>query len=250
MVGSGPGASRLSQVWMWITERAARVGLPVSVESLCEVAVDRLGVSGAVLTIDNPGGDNAASWPEMRYSTNALSAGLAELEVTVGEGPCAQAHRTGGPVLLSDLASPANQRRYPLFASLAVEAGARAVFVFPLGVGTIQVGVLALHRVESQALDSATVTDALVFATLALRLLLDEQAGVHVTDDDLGESLVLHSPQVHQASGMISAQLDVPISEAFVRLRARAFTDQRPLAELAADVVARRLRFDSSGEVT
>lgn len=32
------------------------------------------------------------------------------------------------------------------------------------------------------------------------------------------------------------------MDEAFVLLRARAFADQRPLAELAADVVVRRLR--------
>jgi hypothetical protein len=49
---------------------------------------------------------------------------------------------------------------------------------------------------------------------------------------------------------MISAQLDVAMEDAFARLRARAFADQRPLAELAADVVYRRLRFDPAGEVS
>jgi hypothetical protein len=48
---------------------------------------------------------------------------------------------------------------------------------------------------------------------------------------------------VHQASGMIAAQLDVNVADALVRLRAHAFANDRPLAEVAADVVARRLRF-------
>jgi hypothetical protein len=78
---------------------------------------------------------------------------------------------------------------------------------------------------------------------MSLGLLLDEQAGLHGADD-LADSLPLHGPQLHQATGMISAQPDVAMDDAFARLRARAFADQRPLAELAADVVYRRLRFD------
>ena len=44
---------------------------------------------------------------------------------------------------------------------------------------------------------------------------------------------------------MVAAQLEVSVGEALVRLRAHAFGNDRPLAEVAADVVARRLRFDA-----
>ena len=61
--------------------------------------------------------------------------------------------------------------------------------------------------------------------------------------------LDVYKRQVHQASGMVSAQLDVNVGHALIRLRAYAFGHDRPLAEVAKDVVARRLRFDSdSGE--
>jgi ANTAR domain len=54
---------------------------------------------------------------------------------------------------------------------------------------------------------------------------------------------------VHQASGMVSAQLEVSVGQALIRLRAYAFGNDRPLAEVARDVVARTLRFDTeSGE--
>jgi len=53
---------------------------------------------------------------------------------------------------------------------------------------------------------------------------------------------------VHQAAGMISVQLDVDVAEALLRLRARAYALDRPMADVAADVVARRLRFDNSEE--
>ncbi len=49
---------------------------------------------------------------------------------------------------------------------------------------------------------------------------------------------------VHQATGMISAQLDCPMSEALVRLRGRAFSREQPIDLVAAEVVTGDLRFD------
>lgn len=81
---------------------------------------------------------------------------------------------------------------------------------------------------------------------MALRLLLDEQAGLDTTGV-AEDTLPLHNPQVHQATGMVAAQLGVGMADAFAHLRARAFAEQRPLGDLAADVVARRRRFDRDG---
>lgn len=240
------GDGRLARVRVWVAERAAGLGVPVSLRLLCETAGTRLEVSGVALTVDVSSGQ-----PEMRHSTDALSERLAELQVTVGEGPAVDAGRSGGPILVGDLDEPGSQRRWPLFAPLAVEAGASALFALPLGVGTIRVGVLALHRTAAGQLSPAALADSLAFAELALVLLLDEQAGLPVPNGDAAvDGLSLHRPQVHQATGMISAQLDVDMDDAFARLRARAFVEQRPLAELAADVVARRLRFDQAGDAS
>ena len=46
---------------------------------------------------------------------------------------------------------------------------------------------------------------------------------------------------------MVAAQLDVRLDDAFAALRARAFAEQRPLSDLAAEVVNRRLRFEPEG---
>ena len=43
---------------------------------------------------------------------------------------------------------------------------------------------------------------------------------------------------------MIAAQLEVSVGDALIRLRAHAFGNDRPLTDVARDVVARRLRFD------
>ena len=51
---------------------------------------------------------------------------------------------------------------------------------------------------------------------------------------------------VHQAAGMISIQADVPVEVALERLQAYAAARGRLVADVAADVVARRLRFDAA----
>ena len=48
---------------------------------------------------------------------------------------------------------------------------------------------------------------------------------------------------VHQAAGMVMVQLDSSVEEALVRLRAAAYADGRPVADLATDVVQGDLRF-------
>jgi len=236
-----------SRVRLWVTERAAVLGIPISTRVLCETAVDRLDVDGAVLSVDN-----SSRWLETRESTDLLGAELAELEVTVGEGPSADVRKQGGPVLVTDLDSRASQYRWPAFAPLAVTAGACAMFALPMCIGAIRVGVLTLHRMRPGPLTPQALPDSLAFADLALRLLLDEQAGLPVPVDGaaVDGELPLHAPQVHQATGMIAMQLDLTMEDAFVRLRAMAFAGQRPLAELAADVVARRVRFHRNGDVS
>jgi AmiR/NasT family two-component response regulator len=60
--------------------------------------------------------------------------------------------------------------------------------------------------------------------------------------------MAMNRAEVHQATGMISVQLGVNVAEAFTRLRAHAFAEDWSLSELAAEVVARRLRFTPNGE--
>ena len=49
---------------------------------------------------------------------------------------------------------------------------------------------------------------------------------------------------VYQAQGMVQVQLSVSLAEAMARLRAYAYADNRPLNEVAEDVVARRVIFE------
>src|SRR5205085_11217961 len=87
--------------------------------------------------------------------------------------------------------------------------------------------------------------DAVVMADVAAHAVLVMQAGAQ--PGQLAAELETGADFryiVHQASGMVAAQLGVGVGQAFVRLRAYAFGNDRPLTGVAEDVVARRLRSD------
>jgi hypothetical protein len=130
----------------------------------------------------------------------------------------------------------------------AAAAGVKAVFALPLRVGAIGVGVIDLYRDRPGPLAGDHLPAALMAAdAAALALLyLDVDGEAAFTDDHDARSTF--QLQVHQATGMIMAQLDMSIDEAFLMLRARAFAEGRPLAELATDVVTRRVRFSTEGQ--
>jgi hypothetical protein len=230
-------SERAARVWAWIA--TAREGdAPVSLAALCRAAVGRLGVDGA--------GVAAVSGPAVREplsATDQRSGRLEELLFTIGEGPGAEDFMFGSPVLIPDL-EPVTER-WPGFVPAAVAVGARALFAFPLQAGAIRVGVLSLYRAKPGPLTLQQLADALVFADIALQLLLDSASGISgLAGYRPLDGLSDHRAEVYQAAGMISVQLSVSLEEALVRLRAHAFAASAPLDDVAGDVVSRRLRFD------
>jgi hypothetical protein len=149
----------------------------------------------------------------------------------------------------SDLAEPTSPR-WLAFSAPAAAAGARAVFGFPLQVGAVRLGALNLYRDRPGPLTDAQHADALLMAEIAAQTVLMLQADA--PPDTVSAELETHADfryVVHQAAGMVAAQLDVTVGHALVRLRAYAFGNGRTLTAVARDVVERRLRFDAdSGE--
>lgn len=210
---------------------------------LCTVAADVTQTSGAgimFLSDDLPQGSLC--------TTNDVSALIEELQYTLGEGPCVDAHRLGKAVVEPDLADP-YKPRWPAFAPAATQAGARAVFGFPIRIGAARLGALNLYTDRPGALDEDQHADALVMADVIARVILSLQADAPVgTIAAEIESESNFQFVVHQASGMVSVQLEVSITEALVRLRSYAFRTDRLVADVAKDVVARKLRFDELDE--
>ena len=124
-------------------------------------------------------------------------------------------------------------------------AGGRAVFAFPLRIGTVRLGALDFYRDRPGPLTGEQHADALVVAGLAARWVLEAQAGAPpgAVAQELEAGADFHFA-VHNAAGMVSAQQDISVTDALIRLRAYAFTHDRPLTEVAQDVVGRKLRLE------
>lgn len=227
-------------------ERRARIlGLFVGSEDgafgtkrLCRLCAEATDVSGAGIMLmwaDSPGGSLC--------TTNEMSDLIEQLQYALGEGPCVDAYRQDWPVVEPDLANPVTSR-WPAFSPPAIEAGVRAVFGFPLQVGAVRLGALNLCRDRPGPLSDDQHADALVMAGIAAESVLVLQAGAPPGElaAELEEGADFHYT-VQQAAGMIAVQLDISVGQALVRLRAYAFGNDRPLSEVAKDVVERRLRF-------
>jgi len=203
---------------------------------LCRAAVSELASSGvAVSLMDETGSLGVAAASDPR------SALVVELQFTLGEGPCVDSFATRRPVLVPDLpGEPAT--RWPAYAGAVEAHGIRAVFAFPLQIGAARLGVLDVFRDHAGSLTLETLTQALSFAEVATKSLLEgqEAAGEGRTPSGLDD--VLESRfEVYQAQGMVMIQLQVGLTQAMSRLRAHAFAHDRPLGDVARDVVARRL---------
>lgn len=176
-------------------------------------------------------------------ATDGVAATVEALQFSTGEGPCVDASRWRRPVLQPDL-DTSSVARWPGFAAGAVNAGVRTVFAFPLHIGGIHLGVLDLHRNTAGSLTATELAEAVACADAATALLLHlqrrtpEGAALHpALADRLGRI------EVHQATGMVMVQARVSLADAMLLLRARAFADDRPIKDLARDVLIRTVRF-------
>lgn len=174
--------------------------------------------------------------------TDRAGIALEDLQYTLGEGPTREAAHRGLPVIVSDLLTePAH--RWPALLAATRHGSVRAVLSLPLHLGVIRMGALTGHRSTPGRPTRSRMTDALALAETATSLLLAPGG----TRDIGGHTeLPLHRALVHQAAGALSSRLGIPVGDALARLRAYAFTHDRPVLDVAQDVVHRRARLDDA----
>ena len=216
----------------------SREGLTLP-ELLCEACERDVPVTGVGLALMTPDGHQGVV-----AATDGPARVMEDAQFSLGEGPCLAASREGRPVLEPDLARTATAR-WPGFAPAVLEAGIAAIFAFPLQVGAIRLGVLDLYRATPGSLDDDQLATALAYAGAAVVVLMHLQSQM-TPGQGLHPQLVGpmdNRAEVHQATGIITVQAAVGVTEAFLLLRASAYANDRSVFETARDVVARKLRF-------
>jgi hypothetical protein len=230
---------RRARIMAAVSKQDAVAGAGELIERLCWFAVDEMALSGCALVLMS--GAESAS---MLAGVGRHARTVTGLQMELGEGPCLSAYASGTPVLLPDLTAE-NANRWPAFAAAALAVGVQAEFSLPLSVRPGGIGTLDLCRDRPGMLSEEHLADALVAADIARDAVLYQEyvpgdpglAGLLTT---VGTDRIV----IHQATGMISAQLDETMSNALARLRGAAFASGRPMYDIAQDVVERRVRFD------
>lgn len=210
------------------------------VELLCTACMDAVPVSGVGIALMTDAGHEGVV-----AATDGTAALMEDLQFTLGEGPCIDASQDRRPVLQPQLQGTGADR-WPMFGPAMLDAKVAAIFAFPLQVGAIRLGVMDLYRLTAGGLDDEQLAEALAFADAATILLLHlqdqvEGGGLH---PQLINPFGSHS-EIHQSTGMIAVQAAVTLAEAMLLLRARSYSDGRPILDLSKDVLARRLSFGS-----
>lgn len=176
------------------------------------------------------------------FASDPIAKQVDALQFDLGEGPRYKALRTGKPVLIPN-GSQDEHSDWPVFGDAVKGLGVGALFAFPLVLGAATVGVVDLYRSTSGALSASDVAQGLVIAgSVAGSAVRWAMWSAKEHDPNLTPAPELRR-EVHQATGMIIAQLDTSATEAFARLRGHAFATGRSVAEVARDVVQRRLDF-------
>lgn len=212
-------------------------------ERLCAAAVTIAGASGASLTV-------AYTTPHRvtLCSTDDLSARLEDLQDVLGQGPGPSAYLTGSQVRMDIGPGPDEgfDDRWPEFDEAARAAFTSVqVIAVPIHPDSEVLGVLTYHQPHHlrEHLDHTTTQ----FLADAVGVALLKEAD-DIAPDSGGPWASRAS--VHQATGMVIAQLQIGADDALALLRAHAFAHGQPLADVAQSVLRGRLNFALPDEDT
>ena len=198
--------------------------------------VELLGVDAAGVMI-------ADSTGQLRLAAaSSERARLLELfEIQNEEGPCLDAFRTGRQVSYVDVR--AGSAPWPVFAPKAKSEGFSSVHAVPMRLRHETIGALNLFGHNPVQLPGEDVRVAQAFADIATIAILQErlvkQRAVLTTQLQTAlDSRVV----IEQAKGILAERLGFDMDTAFATLREAARRANRPLSEVARDVIASRGR--------
>lgn len=223
-----------------VSRAATTLTVATAPAELCGPFVDAFAMSGAVIsTLGDPLGSQTVC------ASDPIAARIDEIQIDLGEGPCWSAMRSRQPVLDDDR----QQRRddWPAAHEALEQLALGALFAFPLHVGDLDLGSIDLYSTERRRLTGAQVDDMTALASIAARQVLRRAlAGVAESEDGEDPADGRYSRrEVHQATGMVAAQLRIDVDDALLVLRGHAFAHGRTVREVANDVVERRLILSS-----
>ncbi|WP_382307236.1 GAF and ANTAR domain-containing protein [Herbiconiux sp. UC225_62] len=176
-------------------------------------------------------------------ASDDLAAHLDELQLDLGEGPCWMALSTRAPVLVPDVQHTWNPA-WPSLHTAIAECGIRSVFAFPLIIGSLEIGAVDLYVDAPHPFTSSDVARASALADIAALTVLNQALDRQPTEEgDATQDSPYSRREVHQATGMVMAQMKVGPDDALLLIRARAFAEGRSVRDIASQIIDRQISF-------
>jgi GAF domain-containing protein len=175
--------------------------------------------------------------------SDASSKRINDLYSSLGEGPHWETLRAQMPVSIPDVAID-DDPRWPVFGHAIQELPVGALLSVPLQLGAAVVGVVDMYCILAQEFTASDIELAAQLGVDSTATAVDRATTFAWTEAGPPQSRTPElRREVHQATGMISVQLDCSTTEALQRLKAYAFANDLTTTLVANDVVSRRLNF-------
>ena len=200
---------------------------------LCSSAVALLGGEGASITLTYSGHERVTL-----CSSDDTAARLADLQEVFGQGPSWEAFESGEAQLWLSRDASSEQQWPALAHEVRAGLGSLGISALPIRPDHDVLGVLTCHYATGTALLLDQGNAQFLADAIGAALLRDPET----TAADASGPWTARA-QIHQATGMVVAQLHVGLEDAVALLRAHAFAADRTLADIAESVVDRALDF-------
>ncbi|GAB2454825.1 GAF domain-containing protein [Conyzicola lurida] len=202
---------------------------------LVETCRDLLGATAAGILLANSDGEL-----ELIASTSESSRLVEMMQLAAEAGPCVTSYEIGELVVVSDIgAVPPEWSR---FRDSALQQGFAAVYAVPLRLRETTIGTLNLFQSEFGQMSDQDLIAAQAFADVATIGILHERSlresgAVQAQLQNALNSRIL----IEQAKGVVAHSRSVSVDDAFALIRAHARANQLGIAEVAAEIVGRRM---------
>ncbi|MBF4616043.1 GAF and ANTAR domain-containing protein [Curtobacterium sp. VKM Ac-1376] len=182
-------------------------------------------------------------------ATDDVAYRVDEIQFDLSEGPCWAALSADAPVLEPDIIGRPNAA-WPAFNDAVRDQPVGAVFAFPVAFGPFPLGAVDLYVPQPAALDDESVQQAMTLASAASRRVLRRVIRTIADDDDaLLDRSPLSRRVVHQATGVVLAQLDISPDDAYLILQGHAFARRSSMRQVAEEILDGTVRFEKRGDL-
>ena len=230
--------------WMmcWLVSRRGRVdgveaGVPLP-SRLCRSAAGVLGCDGAAITMAYTHSSRVTL-----ATSDETSLILEDAQDVTGQGPGPDAFEAGDYRRLDLVTADGMDGRWPLLRFDSVpDLAPIVVHAVPLLSRHGAIGVITLYQ-RGVARHIDLVAAAVVARAVTASLVADVPAAF-----DSGHGPWAGRAEVHQATGMVVAQLGLPEEDALALIRAHAYSHDQGVGQSAHEIVTRKLRFSGSPE--